>query len=304
MKSTFTSRIKWFNLGFFALIFAIGCKSENQRLNEQYGEVTVAKLELVNRCLELAATLPEPTDSYEKWVANRRQVEMLRSFFESESRKKAEDDEDDLLTPAMASVESAYAEVRLEPPTPIVFGRTDGTAGTLMLSVDNHDPLSNDFQDRNQNASSWYFFDPGNAEAKEALQWYQFIENLEYLLILRQHEIELPEFVERKDSGSSTYMIGGMVCDAFLIRLEDQSVVGSFRFNAPNDRGLARYLGFDFSLGSDPEQGIKTLTLRLYETAHRFSRAVSAELSDKISYEEMIVRDLLGARLEKSPSAK
>lgn len=64
-------------------------------------------------------------------------------------------------------------------------------------------------------------------------------------------------------------MIGGLVCDAFLIRLADQSVVGSFRFNAPNDRGLSRHLGFDFTLGAEPERGIKTLTLRLYETAHR-----------------------------------
>ncbi len=269
------------------LATCLGCKSEFVQLKEESGAAADAKVEKVFTAMKKVAAAPAASDAYTGWLAAKKQLLTAKSFAENE---KLEDNVRQAfktrMEKAAANEAERYQQAKLDESHNVYFIQHDQqNAATLILGEDNATGVEAVFNSRNAHYANWLVDGPPEDKVEDAKAWYQRVQQLRYLLVLRDVELTRPEFKGADDEGRNEFTRGSVKASAYLVDLESGEILTSFTFAAANKSSVTEFAGVDMFLSDDPDQAVKSLTARLYETAHDVAAASLAELSANVHSE-------------------
>lgn len=286
---------------------AASCEDELDRLDREYGEAALQRLEAVDACLVRAEHAPPATSDSHEWLRARQRLEKAERLTALDLGDALESVEA-IVTATRAEVAEFTARVAFDAPGPIVFAESTGegapgqNAATIVLGPEG-DRRGDEFRRWNASAA-WYIDGFPTMPGEEAQHWYELVSGLEYVLVVRCCEVLPPSFEEEHEDGYRRYSLGAVEADAQLFRLDGEELLTSFRLVAAGQPSAASIAGFEPFLPSEPEDAVDSLHWRLFSTLHDHAAAVAAELSDDVVSAYRLEHSVLGTRLVRVDRAR
>lgn len=290
-----------------AMILLAGCGQLSNRdrqlleMQEKYEDRRVQRFEQIDRVLAKAADQSDASDAFLRYISIKNSMETTQFLIDAAQDAEQEPEIEGGAEIALERLEKDKAEVERElqisETHSIRFSGKKSNAGTIVVpqsDASTIDSLQSLNAEMNSEEAEWLQLPnvEENSSIFEVADLWTTVASLEYVLVIRPIETELPEHV-----GDNQYKLGGMRANGFLFELKTGKLLVDYQFQAPNQSPtdpLGRF-GVDFDLIEDQEAAnLDKLKRRIYANAHRFARATAAELSESIRSDFLVERALYG----------